>query len=466
MSFIAAIPAFLSLFYLLQSVEKAFLRSYISTLLIFPTYYNFRMPALPDPNFVQSAILPIFGFWLFKGMPGYRFSPLDILVVIYALIVGYSEFVNLGFDEAQNIMFDMFASVLFPYFLAKSLIVPYKLSLAFAKWMVIVGGLTLIISLSQYLPIHHYYTIYQLALGPYFGYQGWAWPARYRNGLPRISGPFGHAIIAGMIFSSLWLLSMWVKRNGGWPKRIPKLEWLPINLGLIISAFLFIGVIAPQSRGPLVGAILGAVIAMTLARTKKRWQMFGIMLTALIILAIPTSQQFVEYASVSRAEAGYGTTQETVAYRWHLIGSYIEVGSERLWLGWGSIGWPMLPGQKSIDNHYLLLFLMHGLIAVASFFSLILITSIRLFWKAMTEPLVYPEKSSLGFFLLGILILFTFSIATVSLAFQTLPLFFIFLGWSEAYLLFGQDSDTQQQTVSQSTTTVSVMPFSFRRVLQ
>jgi hypothetical protein len=85
--------------------------------------------------------------------------------------------------------------------------------------------------------------------------------------------------------------------------------------------------------------------------------------------------------------------------------------------------------MASIDNYFLLLALMHGVIASAILIMLFLWQGARLAALGMREP---AGTNSLALTHLGILIAIFMSIVTVYLGEQAIPVFFIILGWSEA----------------------------------
>jgi hypothetical protein len=189
-------------------------------------------------------------------------------------------------------------------------------------------------------------------------------------------------------------------------------------------------------RGPWIGGIFGALIVMV-GRSQKRWLILYLLLAALIVIGIPLTHWFIDYASVGRM-AAESESQETIAYRWELIGTYIDAGLEHLWIGWGRNGWPRNPIQPSIDNFYLLLFLMHGLLGLGVLLLMIFSMLLRLFIHDMRRPVAKPQGSALGFTLMGLYVVFGWSIATVYMGEQTVALLFLLLGWSEGYLMYAK----------------------------
>jgi hypothetical protein len=87
------------------------------------------------------------------------------------------------------------------------------------------------------------------------------------------------------------------------------------------------------------------------------------------------------------------------------------------------------------------------------------VTTFR-FIHSMRSPPAEPRGSCLGFTLLGIYVAFGFSIATVYMGGQVIPLFFLMTGWSEGYLLSGRES-----TGALPTQAAYIPPFRFQRVM-
>lgn len=450
MSIIIIIPGFIAFYYaFMKSPHHAFVKVYVPILLFIPTYYTWEVPALPDPNAQQVAILAILGVWFLRGTPGWKFSFTDLLVFAFALTLIYSEYSNVGYKESQNFIASTIGAVIAPYVLAKALIEPAGLRQQFAKSIVIVLAIVTIFALFQTVTKSNY-TLWQKVLGQFFGGQGWEWPTQYRWGLPRAAGPFGHAILAGIVMVVGYRIQRWLQWSQAWPQRTANL----------LTLTLFIGAFITLVRGPLSGAIVAAIILL-IGKTKKRWTIFWTLVALFIIVGIPAISWFINYASVDPALAR-NENQQTVAYRWQLIENYVDIAQKRFIWGWGRVTWPKVPSQPSIDNYYLLIFLQHGMMGLGLLLALFLTMMTRLFAHAMLQPVAQPLGSSLGFTLFSIYIVIAWSIATVWLGEQTIYLLFLLLGWSEGYLLF------YNQNLQKDTTGIVAAPepkFRFRRIL-
>ena len=460
MAILALIPAlFVFYFALVRSPQFAFFNVYLPALLLIPDYYRWIAPGLPDPTANQAAAVALFIVFLVRGAPGYRFTPFDLVVYGFAVAISCSEYRASGYSDAQNLMFTMLSSVVLPYVLAKSLVEPGG-RVAFAKKIVVCLFIVAIICLYE---SRFGMNPWQLLLERFFPGQGAGWIVTFRWGLARTAGPYGHAILAGVIMVVGFRLQRWLQWSGAWERpRHPWFKWLPwpkLTEAQIYTLGMVGGVLLTLVKGPWLAGIVAAVVVF-IGRMRNRWIGVGILLVFIFGICLPGFIGFVQWAGVGRENAK-SDNQETAAYRLELIGNYIDFAKEKVWLGWGLIAWPKVPGQESIDNYYLLLFLMHGLITLTLFLTILLGMTIRLIIHAMRQPNPQPLGSSLAFTLAGIYVCYLISVATVYMGNQTVVLLFLITGWAEAYLHAGQE-----QTMAGSAPAPLPAPlYRFRRIL-
>jgi len=466
MSIIILIPAILAAYVAwTQSPHRAFIFIYVPVLLFFPGYYHWKILGIPDPNFSTATILTITAVWLIRGLPGWRFSFTDLLVFGYTFSVLFSEFHSpspQGKIHYQNFVANFSASVIFPYLLAKSLVEPAGLREAFAKSIVIVLFIVAMLMIFQFIT-QSQYSIQQSLLGRFFGGEGWvnAGSSQKRWGVIRIAGPYGHEILAGIVLWVGYRIQRWLEWSHAWPPRLRQFPWLPISTARLLSLGIFAGGFVTLARGPIIGAIVAAFIPL-MGLSKRRWLIFWVLVALSVTVGIPIISWFISYASI---DPGLAETrsQETVVYRWQLVINYFDIAMEHIIWGWGRFGIPRPESnQKSIDNHFLLLLLQHGIMGLGFFWSIFVTMTIRLFFHSMLHPVIDPPGSSLGFTLLSLYVLIFVSVATVWLGGQTVPLFFLIVGWSEGYLRSGQESLGSKATAPPR----SSQSFQFRRILK
>jgi hypothetical protein len=459
MGIIAIIPGFFALYFALRySPAKAFLNVYLPVLLLLPEYYRWVVPLLPDPTFNQAAILPIFAIYWVRDRKSWRWSAMDFLMLAFAACVGISEYTNAGFKEAQNLMFDMVASWSIPYVLTKGLVLRYRMGVPLAKRLVI---LLFAISLISIYEFRMGVTPWQLALNRFFPGQGDGWVTTFRYGFARIAGPFGHAILAGLVLVIGYRISRWLEWSGYWEPRFRMLRDIPLPKARTITLGIALGIVMTLVRGPWLGGVAGAAItAVGLARNRKKALL--ILAGGVLAVGIPAGAFLYSYASVGRA-AAKSDSQETAAYRKELLDKYLTIALQRGTWGWGRNTWPKIEGSPSIDNYYLLLSLMYGLIAVAILDVILVGMTVRLIRFELRSP-PGPRGSSLGFTLAGIYVAITITIGTVYLGLTMVPLFAVLTGWSEAYLLAGKASEGKAIEAAPGAV-LAARRFAFRRVV-
>lgn len=455
MEILALIPGLIAAWYAFgKSPEASFLGVYLPVLLLLPEYYRWMAPGLPDPTFSQAAIVPIAAALLVRRSGRWAFSTGDVLVFGLAACVAYSEYRNAGYKEAQNLMFDMLAWLVLPYIVTKSLIEPLGLRIRFAKRLTFLLFVVSVISLYEF---RVGATPYRLFLDRFFPWQGAGWVTTFRYGFARVAGPYGHAILAGIILVIGYRLQRWLEWSGHWEPTFKYFPKLPLNKARIITLGILGGVVMTMVRGPWIGAILAAGVTL-IGRAKNRVRAVRIVAAAIVLIGLPAGYVLFSYASVGRENAKT-PSQESAAYRKELIDKYVAIAMEKSTWGWGRNTWPKVEGMPSIDNYYLLLALMHGLLAVGFLVATFLVMMTRLFLRGMSLPPPLPRGSSLAFTLLGVYAAIGFSIATVFMGTQVIPLFAVITGWTEGYLLWGADGEAPAVAVGQA------MPFRFERVV-
>jgi len=453
---IVVIPALIAFVIAFRdSPSQAFMKVYLPVLLLLPDYYRWYAIGLPDPTFSQATIIPILAVFVFNGgLSRWRWSVTDFLVLGYAFWIAYSEYTNTNYAEAQNLMFGMLALVVLPYMLAKGLIEPFNLRYQFARRVVYLMFIVACISVFEFRMGQN---PFQMFWGKFFPWQGLGWVVTIRWGFGRISGPYAHAILAGIMFSTGYRLQRWLEWNNAWEPQLKGFEWLPLSKARIFSLGLLGGVLMTLCRGPWMGSMVAAMIT-AIGRSPNRKKMLILIVTGFVLVGMPAAYSLWSWASVGR-EAALTETQETAAYRKELIDKYLDIAFEHMWIGWGKNTWPKVSGMPSIDNYYLLLSLQHGLGALFLLWSIFLVMMFRLFRRGMQIP-QYAVKNSLAFTLLGIYAAYFITIATVFMGEQTLPLFFIITGWADAYL-----KQPAESAISTTSAPLTRRPFHFRRVV-
>jgi hypothetical protein len=324
-----------------------------------------------------------------------------------------------------------------PYFLAKSAVFPGGLQDRFLRNFVLCVGVVIATCLYE---SRFGFSLYRRVFDPFFPGQGDGWVTTFRYGLARASGAYGHAILAGVIFMFALRLQCWLSASGRWDHSkifgaLPK--------GRFLTGWSFLGLALSLVRGPQIGCFIAWVVSL-IARGRNPKFRAQVAIMVVLLVGVPTAISAYRYASVGRANAK-DSNQETAAYRMELLDKYTDIALQHAWLGWGLTKWPKLESMPSIDNYFLLLALMHGVLASGLLAGTILIFSFRLYRDGMRAAPMRPGGSSLSFCLFGLFLGHAFAIATVYMGEQVFPVFLMICGFAEGHLLNGGDTALQRE---------------------
>ncbi|MFT7620474.1 MAG: hypothetical protein ACI97A_004131 [Planctomycetota bacterium] len=136
--------------------------------------------------------------------------------------------------------------------------------------------------------------------------------------------------------------------------------------------------------------------------------------------------QVAAYAEVDRG-AATSESQETAAYRWEMLDSYMIVVGQCPWIGYGKGQISILEGLKSIDNQYLFIALIHGVPASIFLLLCMLIPAFLILLTAM-KLLFNHQMGRLGIGFGGTLLGTVFTQTTVFAGTQTEQVLFLIVG--------------------------------------
>lgn len=452
MATLALLPGFIAVLVgYVRSPQRAFLAVYLPTLLLVPEFYRWTVPLLPKMTPSHAAIVGVIFIAIVKRQFKWHFTPMDALVLALCFSTSISEYTNTNYKEAQNLTFDMLAWVFLPYLAAKIFVEPLNLRIAFAKRLVF---LLFIVSLVSAYEFRFGRNLFRISLDRFFPGQGDGWVMTFRYGFARIAGPYGHAILAGVILIVGYRLQRWLEWGGHWEPTFRRFSGLPISKARIITLTLTAGCVMTLCRGPWLGGGVAAIVLL-IARSRNRKMALRIALAGAILIGVPAYLAFQSYVSVGRAGAK-SEDQETAAYRKELMDKYTAIAEQKSLLGWGRNTWPKVAGMTSIDNYYLQLTLMHGFLALGLFVAIIVTMMVRLGLRAVKARDQRSDEAMLAFTLLSIYAAIAFSIATVYMGNQLMPLLAVIIGWSEGFL------QTRSDNASGSAVLLPAQPRAFR----
>lgn len=431
---IVLLPAILALWMAAtRSLAAAFINVYLPVILLVPDYFRMPIDGLPDPGFGHAVILPI-GIvlcWIAVFRRQWRLSALDYCVGAFVAWQFISDFYNVGYKDAQNMFFDTATLCVFPYMAGKALIEPAGLRAAFARRFV---GLLAAVCLISVYEFRMGNSLFRPLIDPFFPGQFSGAFTQIRWGYGRIQGPYGHAILMCAIVGIGFLLCRWLAYADQFEGHFPWLKALPFKTSTILSGILLAGMFMTLSRGPWLGAACGVVLASIGTKPDRRR---GLKRAALILVGgglilYTAGRTYVE----NSGQLDAAEEQASAAYRAELLDQYNTIALESPIWGWGRGNWPEVPGMKSIDNNYLLTALGSGFVGVALLVLMFAVAMWRLFTDGFFASDMDPMERAFRFTMFGILAGIAISTATVYLGSQLQPLLFLFLGWSEACIVF------------------------------
>lgn len=430
MELIILIPALVCWVVLARSsVRQALLSVYLPVVLLLPHYFILRFPHLPPLTFADMAILPIGVAMVVNGMRRWRLDWMDLWVLLFALSQAVSEGLNTKWATAGFIFFGGITSIVLPYMAGKLLIENQECEGQPVRKL-LVRRIVVLLAIVAALSVFDFLSgtsSWQRLFKHVFPGQMVDWPLQIRWGFGRITGPFAHAILAGMFFLAgavycLWLLRV-DRRWGG--RRV--IAGLPMTQRGLAMVAIVAGLLMTQSRGPWIGIGLSVVFAL-LIRVLPVGKAAAVCLVLVAGLALVGYGFGSTYTSVARSQAA-NEQQASAIYRRELLQSYTPIVMEHKGFGWGSTNYPAANGQKSIDNQFLWLAVTQGFVGLGIFLVIAAGSGARLLMMA-SRPMDYEDRL-LVFAQLAVLMGLLSTLATVYMGEQVVMLFFFIIGWMQ-----------------------------------
>jgi len=426
MSSILLIPALVAIWWMMRHSTSSTLRNvYIPCLFLIPVFFQFRLKGLPPIDDAQAIMFVFAAFILLRHRNELYFSSTDIWVGIYVYGILISETLRTDLNTGIFQLVADIGSALLPYLCGKMFIEQYGQRTAMIKRMCFLLSVVALISVYEYRlarnPFHNY-------LAPLFDHQDYGWFLQMRWGRARVSGPYGHAITAGMIFMTGVLFNLWMMRFHKWEKTFRYLPYKWAPKAPIIMFMLLLGTFMTQSRGPWLGLAFGFAVSLVgFARNTRRAFVHFVLLSALVFMV---SYPFVNQYTSGTTATAQDIDQENAVYRRQLIDNYTPVvQAGGLW-GWGVSKFPIVANQVSIDNEYLFLGVTRGYLGLSVFLILI----IDVMYSLIRTGIRFRNREDrlFAFCMVGVLSGVLFAITTVYLGNQMYDLVFLLLGWSQA----------------------------------
>lgn len=427
MSVLFLIPGCISLFFVLRGrVKNAFLSVYLPSLLLLSQDYSLRLPHLPPLSAAEYALIPIGVGAFARYIRGRSFRLMDALVFLFWVSFLISEILHepilkTGLLDAV----ERFVAQLLAYVVGRQLIEPDLRFKTVRRFVIFILLLCPIGAYEWRFGRSFYAIIGQKLLGiPVWIYgEG----IQIRNGRGRMTVSLGGGELTGIAIGVTFALNAWLvflnRLRAGLDlgKWFAKLEKYHVP-GLLLLLCIYM----TQSRGALIS--LAAAFAILQIPKFRNMKLATIVVAVLFILAaIGAKQYFTHYLDVSRFVMT--EQQASVEYRRVMNVAYQSIAEMGGWFGWaGAI--PVVGGQRSIDNQFLLTHLAQG---EFGYILLILIAaeSIRTA-VAGAWNLHALEDRAFACTMMAIFAVFWITYYTVWMGSQLPQITFLMLGWGQS----------------------------------
>lgn len=411
---LAILPLFGAIYLLSKGrdARNVFVVYFLPVLTLIPAYYETKLiSGIPEFTFWSSALIPIAIVWIFnEKMEGYNFSWIDVILILHVSFLFYAQFDATGYKDAQKIVFREILNKVLPYLFIKAVMLePNRRTPVF----IVITVLGAIVSVSMLYEAKFYYNHLDVHIRKIWPFDVPWGGTLQRYGLKRAAGSFAHPISAGYFFAMSAPLAFYLWREKIFKKDIH---------GLLVFGLNVLGVVTSISRAPIAG-FLFTLILIWFGWSKSKSVSGGILILIGIVglsVAIP---KFVEYVSIKRSHAKT-QDQENAAYRKEMLDNYIEVIEKKPVWGYGRYTFPVVKGQKSIDNEYLFIAITSGMLNVVVYVAFILAVFIRLLLFSLKQP-SSSREGKLGWVLLGIWMSAILTQLTVYSGMQTTNYFFM-----------------------------------------
>ena len=424
LSIIILVPALASIVMLfLWSPARVFRTITLAILMICPAFYVWKIKLLPPVHFTDAVLWPLGITMFLRVMARWRFSLIDLWVGLFVLS---SSAIYLLKGQTTNSIFELlyaFSQALIPYMAGKLLIEQDGGRLPFIKNLLM---LSLFVAMVGSVEWEWRVNPFESAFNPLFGGAMPGFGTQIRGGHGRVSAAFFSGELAGTVWIMALLLGVFAARYYGWGMR--QLQMIPWRRSTFFSGMMLIALYLTQSRGPELGLVFGAPVAWV--GQTRRIARNALLVALIMFTAGPIAfKVLTDYAAAGAKNAPTSDEQETAAYRIIMLDLYLPSAEHGGLFGQGK-EFPKVGKYISIDNEYLLVWLVQGYVGLGSFLLVSLGTIVILVQTARSN--ILREDRALAFTLLGIFLAILVDVATVYLGLQPEVFFFLIAGWAQA----------------------------------
>jgi O-antigen ligase len=228
--------------------------------------------------------------------------------------------------------------------------------------------------------------------------------------------------LTGLIYC-LWLCT--ADRSWGTRRLV---SGLPITLRGLVLAAIVAGLLMTQSRGPLLGVGLALVFAalMRFLPVSKAAAAFLCFTAVFTVFAFYLGNRYTDKSMrVATTEE-----QRNAIYRRQLLTNYEPLVMQHKAFGWGITTFPVVDGQTSIDNEFLMLAVTEGFVGLGIFLAITAGSALRLL-RMIAKP-IHQQDRMLAFAHLAFFIGLMTTLTSVYMGEQVVAVFFLLVGWVQA----------------------------------
>jgi hypothetical protein len=424
------IPALFAIAMLnMQSAVLVARKLYLPVIMFVPLYMAFRIGGLiVVPTTFVTVFIAASG--LLNWGPTIRWSFVDVCVAAYALSAFYADFHIHTANIAVYAFIFSLTSWIFPYIVGRTLIEQPGTRFQFAQALVACLTIVAMISFYEFVAKSNPFQLMVEKLQHSSVPNG----HQTRFGFERISGPYAHAIVAGMVFTDGLMIQLWLMSTKTWHST----RMLGFLRGrrkpLYITLAMVAGLIMTGSRGPWIGAFFGLIVtSIGFAKNRKRAAMIA--LSLLIVAGSVTYVVLDKYTDVDVNKA-QDADQQNAAYRRDLLLTYMPLIKDGGIFGHGT---PMVfnngmmgysAHESSIDNEFLRVTLQQGYLGITLFVLILGSTMVHLIRLCVTMR--NRDDVIMAYCFLGIMVSTSFTLTTVFLGDPMLQILFLIIGWSQS----------------------------------
>lgn len=373
----------------------------IPVMVMVPFLFTWQItPGIPPLTFFFASLLPLLVVAFWEHPVRFRLGIADGLVIAYSLLSFATAAVAVDIKSGLLSLQDQVLYTLGPWFLVRLLVARVET----LRFLVVLSLFITVVALLAPLEFLFNFKLVNFLQAVWPEYVLGA-PFR-RGGFYRVFGTFGHPIHMGMGFSLAFYVGFLALKL-----RVFKTNRLPWII-MILNGF---GIWMTVSRTAWL--LLVPMLLFVYFPFVKRKILYSVsLLSALVLVLAIALPAWNDYINSTADYSTLDETQTSAMYRAVLMENYQRVVWSNPWIGFG-IHFPVINGQSSIDNQFLFLALVSGVVVTGVYMAIMA-------WLALRGGLRYADRSrpfkeqAVTWFLTGVVLFYVVMGTAVYFNFQ------------------------------------------------